>query len=327
MCGWTFNRFFTDDRPDVTAAGRHLGAVFHAVHSSAWPTLIKSNPINPFLLRPSLRVALPWPNTGWHLGPNARIFKCVAFTFNGTRLEKSLRHLRTRLSKSRAVFQCSCERPMSVLVGLDASWLPNCHAAVCPSAGIGFPGGKCVWAALGEHQKKAAVRRGGHLAYRRVFVCREAHVKCKSRQSCLTSEEETWTSFCPRRFCSEDCTRTDYSCVRFPPTSHLARKAARGVGWLPAKVKGCVDGVVILKTCFFFLLVFVCFSFILPTSLVPSRRFCGDSRVPAVFSFHNCRCWQPECICSKWFWPAYLKAFFNKIWMGNGKLGFTERGH
>lgn len=170
----------------------------------------------------------------------------------GGRLEKSLRHLRTRLSKSRAVIQCSCKRPVSVLVGLNASWLPNCHAAVCPSAGISFPGGKCVWAALGEHQNKAAGRRGGHCAYRRVFVCREAHVKCKSRQSCLTSEEETWTFFCPRRLCSKDCTRTDYSCVRFPPTSHLARKAARGVGWLPAKVKGCVDGVVILKTWFFF---------------------------------------------------------------------------
>lgn len=51
--------------------------------------------------------------------------------------------------------------------------------------------------------------------------------------------------------CSKECSRTDYSCVRFPPTSLFTRKAAHRVGWLPAKVKGCVDKVVIFKTYFF----------------------------------------------------------------------------
>lgn len=60
--------------------------------------------------------------------------------------------------------------------------------------------------------------------------------------------------FSQRWLCSKECSRTDYSCVRFPPTSLLARKAARRVGWLPAKVKRCVDKVVILKTYFFFYL-------------------------------------------------------------------------
>lgn len=197
---------------------------------------------------------------------------------------------------------------------------------VCPSDDITFPGGTCVRAVLGEHRKNAAPTIAGHFTHMRVVVCWEAHVKCKSRQSCSNSEEETWTFFRQCWFCSKECSRTDYSYVRFPPTSLLAQKAARRVGWLPAKVKGCGDKVVILKTYFFFIL-FMCFSFILPTSVVPSRRFCGDSRVPAVFSFHNCRCWQPKCICSKWFWLAYLKAFFTKIWMVNGKLWWTEKGH
>lgn len=44
-------------------------------------------------------------------------------------------------------------------------------------------------------QKNAALTIVGHFTHIRVVVCGEAHVKCKSRQSCSTSEEETWTFF------------------------------------------------------------------------------------------------------------------------------------
>lgn len=91
MCGLTFNRFFPDGWSDIPASRRHLGAVFHTVHSSAWQTLIKNIPIKPFFYFVRVSVQAfepPWSdlacsrlNTGRHPCPYVRVHKCVAFTF------------------------------------------------------------------------------------------------------------------------------------------------------------------------------------------------------------------------------------------------------
>lgn len=111
-----------------------------------------------------------------------------------------------------------------------------------------------------------------------------------------------------------DCTRTDQSCVRHQPTSLLEEKGACSDGWLPAKMDGGVDKVVILKTFFSFS---ACFAFYLFCQhRWCQAHFCGVSRFlhyfPLAFildqSINNC-CWCCWWLCCYCCWQNVVHLF------------------
>lgn len=112
-----------------------------------------------------------------------------------------------------------------------------------------------VLAPLSGSTKYAALTWGEHFRCTRVVVCWEAHVKCKSRRSCSTSEEGTWTFLVNADFVLRSVAGLITYVCDFRQLAFWHGKQLT-VGWLPAKVKGCVDKVVILKTYFFLLFVF-----------------------------------------------------------------------